>query len=67
MQVSLRRKEVEATGKPFYKSFGDVPNGLVTKTRAKQMKRPVEGNEKPVAYVLCKPWLGYLPLYDRKE
>lgn len=67
MQISLRRHEVEATGKPFYLEFYDVPEGLVTKTKAKQMKRPVGENEEPVAYVLCRAWNGYLPLYDRKE
>ena len=67
MQVSLRRHEVEATGKPFYTRWHQVPEGLVTKSAARQMKRPVQPGEEPVAYVLSGAWNGYLPLYDRRD
>lgn len=65
MKISLRREEVELTGKPFYLNYEDVPGGLFSPTKCKQMKRPVEDGEEPVAYVLNRMYLGYLPLYKR--
>lgn len=67
MKISLRRKEVEATGKPFYTSYGAVPEGLYSKTACKKMKRPVQADEEPAAYVLSRMWLGYMPLYFRGD
>lgn len=67
MKVSLRREEVEATGKPFFYYYEDVPEGFVSKTQAKQMKKPVKEDEEPAAFVLNRRWNGYLPLYDRSE
>lgn len=66
MAVSLRREEAEATGKPLYASYGDVPPGLCSKTACMKLKRPV-ADEFPAAYVLNRNWLGYMPLYDRRE
>lgn len=66
MKVSLRRHEVEATGKPFYKSYDEVPGGYISKTQAAKMKMPVERNEEPAAYVLNRNWNGYMPLYFRE-
>lgn len=42
VKVPLRRHQVEATGKPFYTRWDQVPEGLVTKTAAKQMKKPIQ-------------------------
>jgi hypothetical protein len=67
MKVSLRREEVEATGKPLFPYYDDVPEGFVGKTKAQQMGKPVKENEQPVAYVLNRRWNGYLPLYDRRN
>ncbi len=67
MTVSLRRSEAEATGKPLYKSYGDVPPGLLSKTACMKIKKPVRDEEQPEAYVLNRNWLGYMPLYDRRE
>lgn len=65
MAVSLRREEAEETGKPIYKSYGEVPPGLLSKTACAKLKKPVQEDETPAAYVLNRNWLGYLPLYDR--
>lgn len=67
MAVSLRRAEAEATGKPLYPSYEDVPKGLCSKTACMKMKRPAAEDEAPAAYVLNRNWLGYMPLYDRRE
>lgn len=67
MTVSLRREEAEATGKPLYKSYGEVPAGLCSKTACMKLKRPAAADEPPAAYVLNRKWLGYMPLYDRRE
>ena len=67
MTVSLRRKEAEATGKPLYRSYSEIPKGLLSATACKKIKKPVRAGEEPEAYVLNQNWLGYLPLYDRKE
>jgi len=67
MKISLRRHEVEATGKPFYTKFSDVPEGLVLKSQARRMNQPVQEGEEPVAYVLVRRMNGYMPLYDRIE
>lgn len=66
MKVSLRRHEVEATGKPFYTSYGSLPGNLYSKTQCQKLKRPVVKGEEPSAYVLNRSWLGYLPLYTRE-
>jgi len=66
IKISLRRSQVEATGKPFYTSFEKVPPGLLTKTACRKAKAPVRDGEEPAAYVLCQAWNGYLPLYDRR-
>ena len=39
MAVSLRREEAEATGKPLYKSYSDVPGGLLGATACKRIKK----------------------------
>ncbi len=65
MKISLRRSEVEATGKPFYTRWQDVPEGYKTKTKCEELKQPVREGEEPVSYVLARLWNGYLPLYDR--
>lgn len=67
MTVSLRRKEAEATGKPLYRSYSEIPKGLLSATACKKIKKPVRAGEEQEAYVLNRNWLGYLPLYDRKE
>ena len=67
MEVSLRREEAEATGKPLYSYYADVPPGLWSKTVCALKKRPVAADEAPAAYVLNRNWLGYLPLYSRAE
>ena len=67
MEVSLRREEAEATGKPLYSYYADVPPGLWSKTVCALKKRPVAADEAPAAYVLNRNWLGYLPLYSRPE
>ena len=67
MAVSLRRGEAEATGKPLYKSYGDIPAGFLSKTACMKIKKPVQDGEEPEAYVLNRNWLGYMPLYDRRE
>lgn len=67
MEISLRPAEAKATGLPCYKTWDEVPEGLLTKTRCIKVKKPIGKDEKPVAYVLCRYWLGYLPLYDRRE
>ncbi len=67
MAVSLRRGEAEATGKPLYKSYADIPPGFLSKTACMKMKQPVRADEEPGAYVLNRNWLGYMPLYDRRE
>ena len=67
MQISLRRHEVEATGKPFYTKYADIPEGFVFKSQAKRMGKPVQEGEEPVAYVLVRRMNGYMPLYDRIE
>ena len=67
MAVSLRREEAEATGKPLYASYTDVPPGLYSKTACMKLKRPAAADEPPAAYVLNRNWLGYMPLYDRRE
>ncbi len=67
MTVSLRKEEAENTGKPLYKSYGDVPKGMLSSTACKKIKKPVQDGEEPQAYVLNRNWLGYLPLYDRTE
>lgn len=64
---SLRREEAERTGKPCYTSYRDVLAGLISPTACRKIKKPVQPGEKPAAYVLNRNWLGYLPLYDRKE
>ena len=66
MAVSLRRAEAEATGKPLYTSYADVPPGLCSKTACMKLKRPAAADEAPAAYVLSRHWLGYMPLYDRR-
>ena len=40
MAASLRREEAEATGKPLYVSYADVPPGLCSKTACMKLKRP---------------------------
>lgn len=67
MAVSLRRSEAEATGKPLYKSYADIPPGLLSKTACMKINQPVQAGEEPGAYVLNRNWLGYMPLYDRRE
>ena len=67
MTVSLRRGEAEATGKPLYKSYADIPPGLFSKSACMKMKQPVQEDEEPEAYVLNRNWLGYMPLYSRQE
>lgn len=67
MALSLRRKEAEAKGKPLYKSYSEIPKGLLGATACKRIKKPVRAGEEPEAYVLNRNWLGYLPLYDRRE
>lgn len=67
MAVSLRREEAEATGKPLYKSYADVPPGLYGKSGCASRKQPVAADEEPAAYVLNRNWLGYLPLYRRDK
>ena len=67
MTASLRRKEAEATGKPLYRSYSEIPKGLLSATACKKIKKPVRAGEEPEAYVLNRKWLGYLPWYDRKE
>lgn len=67
MAISLRRSEAEATGKPLYKSYSDIPQGFLSKTACAKMKKPVQEGEAPEAYVLNRNWLGYMPLYDRRE
>lgn len=67
MAVSLRREEAEATGKPLYMSYRDIPKGLWGKTVCELKKKPPAADEAPAAYVLNRNWLGYLPLYDRRE
>lgn len=51
MAVSLRRGEAEATGKPLYKSYADIPPGFLSKTACMKMKQPVRADEEPGAYV----------------
>ena len=65
MQISLRRSEVEVTGKPFYKRWEDVLKGYMTKIKCKQIKQPVQEKEVPVAYISARLWNCYLPMYDR--
>ena len=65
MTVSLRRKEAEATGKPLYRSYSEIPKGLLSATACKKIKKPVRAGEEPEASVLNRNWLGYLPLYVR--
>jgi len=67
MEVSLRRAEAEATGKPLYASYADVPPGLYGKSACMKRKQPVKAGEAPAAYVLSRHWLGYLPLYSRPQ
>ena len=67
MKKSLRREEAEASGKHLYKSYSQVPAGLLSQTACKKQGRPVQPGESPAAYVLSRNWLGYLPLYDRRE
>lgn len=67
MKVSFRRGEVEATGKPLYKSYREIPPGLLSKTACMKIKKPVQDGEEPEAYVLNRNWLGYMPLYDRRK
>lgn len=67
MKVSLRREEVEATGKPFYTKYADVPKNLYSKSQCQKMGDPIKENEAPYAYVLNRQWLGYLPLYKRYQ
>ena len=67
MAVSLRRSEAEATGKTLYKTYTDIPPGLLSKTACLKINQPVRAGEEPVAYVLNRNWLGYMPLYDRRE
>ena len=64
MAASLRREEAEATGKPLYVSYADVPPGLCSKTAC---MKPAAADDPPAAYVLNRNWLGYMPLYDRRE
>lgn len=63
---SLGRQEVEATGKPFYTKYANVPEHLYSKTQCKRLKLPVIDEEEPDAYVLNRFWKGYLPLYGRE-
>lgn len=67
MAVSLRREEAEETGKPMYKSYEEVPPGLLSKTACAKLKKPVQEDETPAAYVLNRNWLGYMPLYGRSK
>lgn len=67
MQISLRRREAEETGKPLYLSYAEVPAGIVSPTACKRMHRPVQEDEQPAAYVLNRSWLGYMPMYDRRD
>lgn len=46
-------------------NYSEVPEGLYSPTKCKQMKKPVKDDEKPVAYVLNRNFLGYLSLYKR--
>ncbi len=64
---TLSREEVEKTGKSAYKKYADVPKNLHSKTTCKNIKRPVDKNEKPAAYVLNRLYKGYLPLYKRED
>lgn len=63
-KVTLNRAEVEATGSPFYLRREDVPEGLITKTQAKLIKKPIPDNAQPVAYFLSLLNRGYIPLYS---
>lgn len=65
-EVSLRRSEAEATGKPLYFSYDKVPKGLLSPTKCRAIHQPVTDGEEPAAYVLNRNWLGYLPLYWRE-
>lgn len=65
MKVWLRREEVEATGKPFYTEYEDIPKGLFSRTQCTEMKQPIFQGEEPMAYVLNRNWNGYLLLYKR--
>lgn len=67
VKISLRRSEVEATGKPFFTRWEDIPKSCMTKTKCKEHKQPVQEGEEPVAYVLARLWNNYLPLYDRTD
>lgn len=65
MKTSLRRNEVESTGKPIYIKYKDVPEGLYSKTQCKSIGKPITQSEEPDAYVLNRLWNGYLGLYRR--
>lgn len=65
MKTSLRRSEVEETGKPFFTKYEDVPKDFFSKSQCTKMKQHVSEKEEPIAYVLNRQWLGYLPLYKR--
>lgn len=67
MKISLRRHEVEKTGKPFFTTYEDVPKNCFSKSQCKNMKQPVQEDEEPSAYVLNRLWHGYLPLYVRNN
>ena len=65
---TLSREEVEATGKPLYTKYDDVPKNLHSKTTCNKIfKNPVSLNEMPAAYVLNRLYKGYLPLYKRES
>jgi len=65
MKVSFRRHEVEATGKPFFPGgWSTVPDGYVSKTKAKELGKQVQKGQEPHAYVLSPSWNGYIALYD---
>lgn len=60
----ISRAEVEKTGLPFYIDRKDVPMGLITKTQAKLIKKPIPDNAQPEAYFLSRNNHGYIPLYS---
>lgn len=63
-KVTLNRAEVEATGLPYYFRREEVPEGLITKTQAKLIKKPISESTQPAAYFLSRMNKGYIPLYS---
>ncbi len=63
-KVTLNRAEVEATGLPYYFWREEVPEGLITKTQAKLINKPISESTQPSAYFLSRMNKGYIPLYS---